>query len=73
MWGTKVTMYGAMTIIDGVATAHQDPIIVETLSPEDCQAIAEEARRDRVRRVYQSKELQYAKRRGQKRLPKPKP
>ena len=71
MIGVKVTIIGGMSIIDGHTTYHAEPIVIENLSPEECREIAEEARRDRVRRVHQSKELQYAKRRGRKRLPAP--
>ena len=63
MIGTRVKIYGGMTIIDGKATYFADPVEVTTLSDGDLRELAEESRKDRLARVLESKQLQYKSRR----------
>ena len=69
--GIRCRVFGAMSIIDGVATAHQEPVDVHTMSEkeiqEDLAELSEERRKARIKAARANQELQYQR----KRLPSP--
>ena len=71
--GIRCRIYGAMSIVDGVATAHSEPIDVHTMTQDeiskDLAELSEERRKARIKAARANQQLQYAR----KRLPKPAP